>query len=89
VNLDEAHHRIFPNRGSKNGGKFFIQTNPLEHVHIVDMSVSKLLMAEQLILVHLLNGADGDVVAVRGHMNIIVCKIMAQPWGPVWQWHEG
>jgi hypothetical protein len=59
------------------------------NVHIVDMSVSKLLMAEQLILVHLLNGADGDVVAVRGHMNIIVCKIMSQPWGPVWQWHEG
>jgi hypothetical protein len=64
-----------PTDGLEDGGKFFIQTNPLEEVHIVDMSVSKLSMAEGLILVHVLSGADGDVIAVRGHRNIIVCKI--------------
>jgi hypothetical protein len=66
---------FFPTDGLEDGGKFFIQTNPLEEVHIVDMSVSKLSMAEGLILVHVLSGADGDVIAVRGHRNIIVCKI--------------
>jgi hypothetical protein len=31
------------------------------------MSVSKLSMAEGLILLHFLSGADGDVVAVRSY----------------------
>jgi hypothetical protein len=78
-----------PTDGPEDGGKLFNQTNPLEQVHIVDMSVSKLSMVEGLILVHLLSGADGDIVAVRSLKNIIVCRIMARPRGPVWRWHEG
>jgi hypothetical protein len=44
---------------------------------MVDMSVSKLSTAEGLILLHLLSGADGDVVAVRSLRNVIMCKITA------------
>jgi hypothetical protein len=73
----------------KDGGKFFVQTNPLEQVHIIEMSVSKLSMAEGLVLVHLFSGADGDVIAIRSLRNVIVCKIMALPHGPVMRWHEG
>jgi hypothetical protein len=61
--------------GSEDGGKLFVQTNPLKQVHIVDTSVSKLLTAEGLILLHLLSGANGDVVAICSLRNIIVCKI--------------
>jgi hypothetical protein len=46
-------------------------------------------MVEGLILLHLLSGADGDVVAVRTLRNVIVCKIMASPHGPMRRWHEG
>jgi hypothetical protein len=72
-----------PTDGLEDGGKLFIQTNPLKQVHIVDMSVSKLLMMERLILLHLLSGADGDVVAIRSLRNVIMCKITVQPRGPV------
>jgi hypothetical protein len=47
------------------------------------MSVSKLSMTEGLVLLHLLNGTDGDVVAVRSLRNIIMCKITARPHGLV------
>jgi hypothetical protein len=46
-------------------------------------------MAEGLILLYLLSGADGDVIIVRSLRNVIVCKITAQPHGSVRQWHEG
>jgi hypothetical protein len=69
--------------GPEDGGEVFIQTNPLKQVHIVDMSVSKLSMMEGLVLLHLLSGADGDVIAICSLKNIIVCKIMARPRGPV------
>jgi hypothetical protein len=72
-----------PIDGLEDGGKLHVQTNPLKQVHIVDMSVSKLSTVEGLILLHLLSGADGDVVDVHSLRNIIVCKIMAQPRGPV------
>jgi hypothetical protein len=36
-------------------------------------------MVEGLILLHLLSGMDGDVITVCSLMNIIVCKITAQP----------
>jgi predicted membrane GTPase involved in stress response len=65
------------------GGKLLVQTNPLKQVHIADTSVSKLLTVEGLVLLHLLSGADGDVIAVCSLKNVIVCKIMAQPHGPV------
>jgi hypothetical protein len=52
-------------------------------VNIVNTSVSKLSTAEGLVLLHLLSGADGDVIAIRSLRNVIVCKITAQPHGPV------
>jgi hypothetical protein len=72
-----------PTDGPEDRGKFFVQTNPLEQVHIVDTSVSKLSMVEGLILVHLLSGADGDVIAVHNPRNVILCKITARLCGPV------
>jgi hypothetical protein len=69
--------------GPKDGGKVFVQTNPLKQVHIVDTSVSKLSTTEGLVLLHLLSGADGDVIAICSLRNVIVCKIMARPHGPV------
>jgi hypothetical protein len=46
-------------------------------------------MVEGLILLHLLSGADGDVIAVRSLRNVIMCNIMAQPHSPMRRWHEG
>jgi hypothetical protein len=66
-----------PTDGPEDGGKLLIQTNPLKQVHIVDTSVSKLLMVKGLVLLYLLSGADGDVVAVHNLRNVIVCKIIA------------
>jgi hypothetical protein len=80
---------FFSTNGPEDGGKLFVQTNHLKQVHIVDTSVSKLSTAEGLILLRLLGGVDGDVVAIRSLRNIIMCKITARPRGPVWQWHEG
>jgi hypothetical protein len=36
-------------------------------------------MVEGLVLFHLYGGMDGDVVAVRGHRNVIVCRIADRP----------
>jgi hypothetical protein len=73
-----------PADGPEDGGKLLVQTNPLKQVHIVDMSVSKLSTVEGLILLHLLSGADGDVIAIHSLGNITVCKIMTRPSGPMW-----
>jgi hypothetical protein len=72
-----------PTDGPEDGGKILVQTNHLKQVHIVDTSVSKLSMVEELVLLHLLSGADGDVVAVCSLKNIIVCKIMTRPHSPM------
>jgi hypothetical protein len=69
--------------GLEDGGKLFIQTNSLKKVHIVDTSVSKLSMAKGLVLLHLLSGADGDVIAIFSLRNIIVGKITARLYGPM------
>jgi hypothetical protein len=69
--------------GPEDGGKLLVQTNLLKQVHIIDMSVSKLSTVKRLILLHLLSGADGDVVVVRSLRNVIMCKTMAQPHSPV------
>jgi hypothetical protein len=45
-------------------------------------------MVKGLVLLHLLSGADGDVVTVRSFWNIIMCKITARPHGPVRIWHK-
>jgi hypothetical protein len=47
------------------------------------MSVSKLSIVEGLVLLHLLSGADGDVIAIRNLRNVILCKITTQPCDPV------
>jgi hypothetical protein len=63
--------------GQEDVGKLFVQTNPLKQVHIIDMSVSKLLTVDGLVLLHLLSGANGDVVVIHSLRNIIMCKITA------------
>jgi hypothetical protein len=55
-----------PTNTPEDEGKLFIHSNPLEQVHIVDTSVSKLSMAEGLVLLHL-GATDGNVIAVHGH----------------------
>jgi hypothetical protein len=72
-----------PAHGSEDGRKLLVQTNPLKQVHIVDTSVSKLKKVERLVLLHLLSGADGDVIAIRSLRNVIVCKIAARPRSPM------
>jgi hypothetical protein len=72
-----------PTDGPKDGGKLFVQTNSPKQVHIVDMSVSKLSTVEGLVLLHLLNGVDGDVIAIHSLRNVIVCKITSRPRVPV------
>jgi hypothetical protein len=78
-----------PTNGLEDGGKLFVQTNPLKQVHIVHTSVSKLPIVEGLILLYLLSGADGDVIAIHSLRNIIMCKITSRPCGPVRLWNEG
>jgi hypothetical protein len=48
------------------------------------MSVIKLLLAERLVLLHLLSSTDGSVIAVHGHRNIIMHKIADRPPSLVW-----
>jgi hypothetical protein len=80
-----------PTNSPEDEGKLFVHSNPLEQVHIIYMGVTKLSLAERLILLHQQSAMDGNVVAVHGHRNIIVCKIADQPPPPgLVQWrHEG
>jgi hypothetical protein len=70
---------FFPTDGPEDGGKLFVHSSPLEHVHIVYMGVTKLSLVERLILLHLRGAMDGNVVAVRGHRNVVMCRIADQP----------
>jgi hypothetical protein len=72
-----------PTNNPDDEGKHFVHSNPLEQVYIVYMSVTKLLLAERLILLHLLGAMDGNVISVRGHRNVIMCKIADRPPGLV------
>jgi hypothetical protein len=72
-----------PTNSPEDEGKLFVHSNPLEQVHILYTSVTKLSLVERLILLHLLGATDGNVVAIRGHRNIIVCKIADPPPPPV------
>jgi hypothetical protein len=74
---------FFPTNNSEDEGKLFVHSNPLEQVHIVYMSVTKLSLAERFIPLHLLGATDGNVVAIRGHRNAIMCKIADRPHGLV------
>jgi hypothetical protein len=67
-----------PTNSPEDEGKLFIHSNPLEQVHIVYMSVTKLSLTERLVLLHLLGAMDGNAVAGCGHRNVIVCKIADQ-----------
>jgi hypothetical protein len=55
--------------------KLFIHSNPLEQVHIVYTSVTKLSLPERLVLLLLLDATDANVVIIRGHRNVIMCQI--------------
>jgi hypothetical protein len=73
-----------PTNSQEDEGRLFIYSNPLEQVHIIYMSVIKLLLAERLVLLHLLSSTDGSVIAVHGHRNIIMHKIADRPPSLVW-----
>jgi hypothetical protein len=68
-----------PTNSPEDEGKLFVHSNPLEQVHNVYTSVTKLSLAERLILLHLLSATDENVFVVCGHRNIIMCKITDQP----------
>jgi hypothetical protein len=71
-----------PTNSPEGEGKLFVHSNPPEQVHIVYMSVTKLSLTERLILLHLLGATDGNVIVVRGHRNVIMCKIADRPPPP-------
>jgi hypothetical protein len=73
-----------PTNSSEDDVNLFIHSSPLEQVHIIHMSVTKLSLAERLILLHLLSATDGNVIAVCGDRNIIMCKIADRSPGLVW-----
>jgi hypothetical protein len=68
-----------PTNSLEDEGKLFVHSNPLKQVHIIYISVTKLLMAERLILLHLLGAMEGNIIAIRGHRNIVMCKIADRP----------
>jgi hypothetical protein len=72
-----------PTNSPEDDRKLFVHSNPLEQDHIVYTSVTKLSLAERLILLHLLGATDGDVT-VRGHRNAIVWMIVDRPPSLVW-----
>jgi hypothetical protein len=47
-----------PTNSLEDEGNLFVHSNPLEQVHIIYTSVTKLSLAERLILVHLLTAMD-------------------------------
>jgi hypothetical protein len=57
-----------PTNSPEDEGMLFFRSNPL--------IISKLLLAERLVLLHLLGAMDGNVIAVHGHRSVIVCKIV-------------
>jgi hypothetical protein len=56
-----------PTNSPEDEGKLFVHSNPLKQVHIVYTSVTKLSLAERLILLHLLSATDGNVGAIHGN----------------------
>jgi hypothetical protein len=70
-----------PTNSLEDEGKLCVYSNPLEQVHIVYTSMTKLSMVERVVLLHLLGATDGTVFAIHGHWNVIVCKIADRPPG--------
>jgi hypothetical protein len=59
ASIHHSSHRIpsvefSPTNSLEDEGRLFIHSNPLEQVHIVYTSVTKLLLVERLILLHLI-----------------------------------
>jgi hypothetical protein len=73
-----------PTNSPEDEGNLFIHSNPLKQVRIIYTSVTKLSLAKRLILLHILGVTDGNVVAIRGHRNVIVRKIADQSPGFMW-----
>jgi hypothetical protein len=71
-----------PTNSPEDEGKLFVHSNPLKQVHIVYTSVTKLSLEERLVLLHLLGATDKNVVTVRGHRNVIMCKVEDRPPPP-------
>jgi hypothetical protein len=78
-----------PTNSPEDEGKIFIHSNHLEQVYIVYTSVTKLSLAERLVLLHLLDAMDGNIVTVHDYRNVIVCKIADRSPGLVRWSHEG
>jgi hypothetical protein len=68
-----------PTNSPEDEGKLFIRSNPLEQVHIIYMSVTELSLVQRHVLLHLLSATYGNVIAVRGHRNVMMCKIADRP----------
>jgi hypothetical protein len=68
-----------PTNSLEDEGKLFAHSNPFEQIHIVYMSVTKLSLTVRIVFLHLHGAMDGNVVAVPGHRNVIVCKIVNRP----------
>jgi hypothetical protein len=68
-----------PTNSPEDEEKLFVDSIPLEQLHIIYTSMTKLSLVERLVLLHLLGATDGNVIIVHGHRNIIVCKIADQP----------
>jgi hypothetical protein len=68
-----------PTNSPEDEGKLFVHSNPLEQVHIIYTSVTKLSLAERLVLLHLLGATDENFIDVHGHRNVIMCKIADRP----------
>jgi hypothetical protein len=81
--------RVSLTNSSEDEGKHFVHSNPLKQVHIIYTSVTKLLLVESLVLLHLLSSTDGNVIVVHGHRNIIMYKIADRPTSLVRWRHEG
>jgi hypothetical protein len=78
-----------PTNSPEDEGRLFIHSNPLEQVQIAYRSVTKLLLAERLVLLYLLGAIDGNVITIRGHRNVIMYKIVDRPPGLMRWRHEG
>jgi hypothetical protein len=65
-----------PTNSLEDEGKLFVHSNPLEQIHIIYTSLTKLSLVKRLTVLHLLDATDGNAITVCGHRNVIMCKIV-------------
>ena len=65
-----------PTNSLEDEGKLFVHSNPLEQIHVIYTSLTKLSLVKRLAVLHLLDAMDGNVITVCGHRNVIMCKIV-------------